>query len=350
VGGSLGRLARGACGAEAVPLAGPGRAETRETAGLFIDGLLSSAERKTGWMLAEAAGLERLYRIQALLGRSSWSADPLRDLVRAYVAQALGDEGGVLVIDDTGFLTRGSIRSGWHGSIRGRPGGSRTVRSACSRPMPTTGGRRSWTVASICQRTGPMTRRGRAGVPAEAAFAKKPALAREMIARTLEAGLPCAWVLADAARGSDHQLRRLLEASGQPYVLAVRSNHALRFLQNWTLIETDPAAKAGELEADQWASLAPEGAKGPRLYDWAWMRLGGESADGFERWPLVRCSQRDPEALATFSPAPPKAPAWPNSPAPPAYAGRSRSASCSPRTISASTPARRAPGTAGTAT
>jgi len=76
-----------------------GQRGTRQAAGLFIDGLLSSAERKTGWMLAEQAGLERPYRIQSLLGRSSWSADALRDRVRTYVAQALGDEAGVLVID-----------------------------------------------------------------------------------------------------------------------------------------------------------------------------------------------------------------------------------------------------------
>jgi SRSO17 transposase len=85
-----------------------GRAETRETAGLFIDGLLSSAERKTGWMLAEATGLEGPYRFQSLLGRSSWSADHLRDLVRAYVAEALGDEGGVLVIDGEPIRRTGS--------------------------------------------------------------------------------------------------------------------------------------------------------------------------------------------------------------------------------------------------
>ena len=76
-----------------------GQRGTRQAAGLFIDGLLSSAERKTGWMLAEQAGLERPYRIQSLLGRSSWSADALRDRVRGYVAEALGDAAGVLVID-----------------------------------------------------------------------------------------------------------------------------------------------------------------------------------------------------------------------------------------------------------
>ncbi len=58
------------------------RSEQRMSAGAFIDGLLSSAERKTGWMLAEAAGLERPYRIRSLLGRSNWSADGLCDRVR----------------------------------------------------------------------------------------------------------------------------------------------------------------------------------------------------------------------------------------------------------------------------
>jgi len=73
-----------------------GRAETRASGGAFIDGLLSGAERKTGWMLAEEAGLERPYRIQSLLGRSAWSADALRERVLDYVLDALGDPGGVL--------------------------------------------------------------------------------------------------------------------------------------------------------------------------------------------------------------------------------------------------------------
>src|ERR1700744_1267728 len=83
------------------------RSELRETASSFIDGLLSRAERKTGWLLAEQAGLERPYRMQSLLGRSSWSADELRDIVRAYAIEALGDPDGVLVVDETGFLKKG---------------------------------------------------------------------------------------------------------------------------------------------------------------------------------------------------------------------------------------------------
>jgi SRSO17 transposase len=133
------------------------------------------------------------------------------------------------------------------------------------------------------------------------AFATKPAIAREMIARTLDAGLPCAWVLADALYGSDYQLRRMLEKRGQPYVLAVRSNQTLRFFEEWNLIQTDPLTMAEAFEDDQWASLtAGEGSKGPRLYDWARAPLGWDKDEGFERWLLVRRSQRDPEALAYF--------------------------------------------------
>src|SRR4051812_3697050 len=84
-----------------------GRAETRATAGAFLDGLLSGVARKTGWLLAEQAGLERPYRMQSLLGRSRWDAEALRDRVRADVIEALGDRDGVLVVDETGFIKKG---------------------------------------------------------------------------------------------------------------------------------------------------------------------------------------------------------------------------------------------------
>src|SRR5271165_6595429 len=83
------------------------RSEVRQTAGSFIDGLLSGVERKTGWLMAEQAGLERPFRMQSLLGRSQWSAEALRDWVRDYALEALGDADGVLVVDETGFVKKG---------------------------------------------------------------------------------------------------------------------------------------------------------------------------------------------------------------------------------------------------
>src|SRR5215216_6693973 len=77
-----------------------GRAETRATAGAFLDGLLSGVARKTGWLLAEQAGLDRPYRMQSLLGRSRWDAEALRDCIRADVIEALGEADGVLVVDE----------------------------------------------------------------------------------------------------------------------------------------------------------------------------------------------------------------------------------------------------------
>ena len=59
------------------------RRQLRETGGAFLDGLLSGIGRKTGWMMAEQAGLARPWRMQGLLGRNRWDADALRDEVRA---------------------------------------------------------------------------------------------------------------------------------------------------------------------------------------------------------------------------------------------------------------------------
>jgi SRSO17 transposase len=254
-------------------------------------------------MLAEAAGLERPYRIQALLGRSSWSADHLRDLVRAYVAEALGDEGGVLVIDETGFLKKGEHSVGVARQYSGTAGRIENCQVGVFAAYAS-----RWGQALVDRQlylpkdwAEDAERRGRAGVPAEAAFATKPALAREMIARTLDAGLPCAWVLADAVYGSDHGLRRLLEDRGQPYVLAVRSNQAVRVLDGWMPVQTDPAAMAAAMPEEDWHSLsAGEGAKGPRLYHWARAPLKWDTEEGFERWLLIRKSRHDPEALAFY--------------------------------------------------
>jgi SRSO17 transposase len=126
-------------------------------------------------------------------------------------------------------------------------------------------------------------------------------MAREMIARALDAGISCAWVLADPLYGSDYRLRRMLEDRGQPYVLAVRSNQHLRFLTEEGLVQTDPAFLAEELEAGDWQALpAGEGTKGPRLYHWARLPLNWTTQDGFERWLLFRRSLRKPDEIAYY--------------------------------------------------
>lgn len=279
------------------------RRELRATAAAFLDGVLSGAARKTGWMLSEAAGFERPYRMQSLLGRSRWSADGLRDAVRGYAVAGLGDADGVLVIDETGFVKKGRHSVGVGRQYSGTAG---RIENAQVGVFAAYAGR--WGHTLIDRRlylprdwAEDGERRARVGVPDEVVFATKPAMARDMIAANLDAGLPCAWVLADAAYGSDYKLRRMLEERSQPYVLAVRSNHPLRFFDDWQLVQTDPASMADELSPGDWQPLsAGEGAKGMRLYDWACMPLKWDAPGGFARWLLVRRSQRDPKARTFY--------------------------------------------------
>ena len=84
-----------------------GQERVAASAGLFLDGLLGDERRKTGWMRAEAAGDPGRWRQQAILGRSRWDADALRDIVRDYVVETLAADDAVLVIDETGFLKQG---------------------------------------------------------------------------------------------------------------------------------------------------------------------------------------------------------------------------------------------------
>ena len=138
-------------------------------------------------------------------------------------------------------------------------------------------------------------------VPETVEFATKPQIACALIASALDAGVPCAWVLADALYGSDSRLRRMLEGRGQPYVLAVRSNQTLRMLMDDGLLQTDPAGLADDLPADAWIPhAAGEGSKGIRLYDWARIALPWITDGAFERWVLVRRNRRDPQDRAYY--------------------------------------------------
>ena len=279
------------------------RRELKETAGAFVDGLLSGAERKTGWLLAEQAGLERPYRIQSLLGRSSWDADALRDQVRAYVAEALGDAGGVLVVDETGFVKKGKHSVGVARQYSGTAGRIENCQVGVFLAYASRFGQalidRRLYLPEVWAKDA--DRRSEARVPNDIAFATKPQIACELVASTLDTGMPCAWVLADALYGSDSRLRRMLEQRGQAYVLAVRSNHHLRFVREGGLEETDPEALADELDPDAWAThAAGEGSKGLRLYDWARIRLPWTSDADWERWILIRRNRQDPTKRAYY--------------------------------------------------
>lgn len=279
------------------------RRELRETGGAFLDGLLSGIERKTGWLMAEQAGLERPYRMQSLLGRSSWSADELRDIVRSYVIEALGDPDGVLVIDETGFLKKGDQSVGVARQYSGTAGRIENCQVGVFLAYASRFGQalidRQLYLPQDWARD--KERRAKTQVPEDIPFATKIEIARDLITAALDAGAPCRWVLADALYGGASSLRRMLEERSQPYVLAVRSNLHLRFITGAGFVETNPKTLAGDLSTDEWTTLpAGEGTKGLRLYDWARIALPWTVKDGFERWLLIRRSRKEPDKFAYY--------------------------------------------------
>ncbi len=296
-------LGKGAVSAEGSPCAGVPAQELKATAGAFLDGLLSGIARKTGWLMAEQAGLERPYRMQSLLGRSQWNEDALRDEVCAYVIEALGDPAGVLVVDETGFLKKGEHSVGVARQYSGTAGRIENCQvgvflAYASRFGQALIDRRLYLPEAWAKDD---ARRAKARVPEDIAFATKPEIACDLIAAALDAQVPCAFVLADAVYGSDSRLRRMLEERHQPYVLAVRANHHLRFWNEDGLIETDPEALGEALFAGNWAThAAGEGTKGLRLDDWARIRLPWLCDAQWERWLLIRRSWRDPAKRAYY--------------------------------------------------
>ena len=267
------------------------RRELRETGAAFLDGLLSGIERKTGWLMAEQSGAERPYRMQSLLGRSQWDADRLGDEVRDYVLESLGDDDGVLIVDETGFVKKGDRSAGVARQYSGTAGRIENCQvgvflAYASRYGQALVDRRLYLPESWTQ---DRARCARASIPETVGFATKPKMARAMIEAALDAGVRCAYVLGDAVYGADSSLRRMLSDRHQPYVLAVRGAHALRRGGDRWFETTSPEELADELAPEDWAChAAGEGAKGPRLYDWARIRRPWTSDKGFEHWLLVR--------------------------------------------------------------
>jgi SRSO17 transposase len=133
-------------------------------------------------------------------------------------------------------------------------------------------------------------RRGAAGVPESTVFATKPQLGRQMLTRAFAADLPCRWVTGDSVYGADYALRRCIEKSGRGYVLAVTSRQRLGFKTVADWLEDVPAGTWRRLSAG-------EGAKGPRLYDWAWLPYGLDAAGGWRKGLLIRRKLAQSEAF-----------------------------------------------------
>ena len=158
--------------------------------------------------MAEQAGLAHPYRIQSLLGRSQWNEDGLRDAVRAYVIEALGDADGVLIVDETGFVKKGTASVGVARQYSGTAGRIENSQIGVFLAYASRFGQAliDWQLYLPDAWAKDKARRGKAQVPDAIGFATKPAIACDLIEKALDADVPCAFVLADAVYGSDSRL------------------------------------------------------------------------------------------------------------------------------------------------
>jgi SRSO17 transposase len=268
------------------------RVEPRRRARAFVLGLLSGLRRKNCWTIAEQAGDTTPDGMQHLLAAARWDAGGVRDDLRSYVAEHLGRQDAVLVVDETGDLKKGTASAGVQRQYTGTAGRVENCQVAVFLSYASPAGHalidrelylpRSWTADPA--------RCAAAGIPAGTAFATKPGLARRMISRALDAGTPAAWVTGDEVYGADPGLRADLERRQTGYVLAVSVSHQV-------------VTGAGPFQAREVAARLPrrawqrysagEGAKGHRYYDWAWAAI--DPGRPGHRWLLIRRSRRTGE-------------------------------------------------------
>jgi SRSO17 transposase len=276
----------------------------------FLDGLLGPERRKTGWMRAEAAGDPGPWRQQAVLGRSHWDADALRDMVREYALETLASPDAVLVIDETGFLKQGRSSCGVGRQYTGSAGKITNCQIGVFAAYV------SGTGCALIDRqlylpkdwTASPERRIAAHVPDGIRFVTKPEIAAQMIERALAAGVPFAWVATDTIYGVG-RIEMLLRRAGKGYVLGA---HATDQFSSW--IDKPEVAGTAEqiakgLPSETWRRLsAGDGTKGPRLYEWAYVELADLEAEEYNedltgRWTrglLIRRTIADGD-LAFFS-------------------------------------------------
>jgi SRSO17 transposase len=306
------------------------RQEPREQSRKYLRALLSSVERKNGWQLAEAGGDQRPDATQRLLYLAQWDADAARDRLQQFVIEVFGDEQGIGVVDESGFLKKGDKSAGVQRQYSGTAGKREncqigTFVSYASRHGHVFLDRRlylpeSWAAAP--------ERRRQAKVPESEVFETKPQQAVKMLQHAWANGVPMRWVTGDEVYGDSPDLRQAVAESGRWYVLAVRSNLTVWLerpqvaVPEWRgsgrkPVKAQVMAEAGEetrqplaLPAvvaawpeSRWQRLeVAEGEKGPRVYEWGCQRIveNAERRPSRDSWLLARRSTSDPQEIAYY--------------------------------------------------
>jgi SRSO17 transposase len=217
--------------------------------------------------------------------------------------ERLGDPAAVLVVDETGFLKKGDKSVGVQRQYSGTAGRIENSQVGVFLAYAGPDGHafldRELYLPQGWAEDG--ERRAEAGIPREVAFRTEPRVARAMLERALDAGVPAAWVTGDEGYGGDRRLRLWLEERDVPHVLAVKRTEPLVAVTGRGLGQVPACELVAALPAAAWTTLsAGDGAKGPRRYDWARVPIRPLSDPDRGYWLLVRRGLADPTDLAYY--------------------------------------------------
>jgi SRSO17 transposase len=267
----------------------------------YMIGLLGKSERKNGWQMSEYIGERTPYKLQQFISKGSYSADELRNEVRGYVTENMGEEDGVLVVDDTGFIKQGEKSCGVQRQYTGTLGKICNCQIGVFLSYASSVGhcaidRRLYIPESWLD---DRARSSEAGIGESVKFQTKPEMALEMIQEATAADMPYRWVTGDCAYGDYDALREWLEENGKCYVLNLSAKEHIDGKKIGKLLY--------ELPGDGWFEAScGRGSKGERIYDWQIVSTSGVTPAGFKRVILVRRSKSktdEMKAYIAFAPA-----------------------------------------------
>ncbi len=276
------------------------RPEVRQRAYRYLAGLLGRVERKNSWQMAEEMGERGPQGAQRLLNAARWDADAVRDDLREYVVEHLGEEeSGVLIVDETGFLKKGGKSVGVARQYTGTAGKRENAQVGVFLAYSSEKGTAFIDRALYLPRewAEDTQRREEAGIPQTVGFSTKGELAKEMLRRAFEAAVPGRWVVADTVYGTARGFRRWLEERQRSYVVAVPATQGVYHGGRQRQVR----ALAKMLPGEAWVRLsAGRGSKGERLYDWACVSLPDPDTQQAGRWLLLRRNIEDPSEFAYY--------------------------------------------------
>ncbi|MFT3767888.1 MAG: IS701 family transposase [Minicystis sp.] len=305
------------------------RSEPREKAVQYVRTLMGPVERRNGWQMAEAMGDRGPDAVQRLLYHATWSARAACDRLMEFTVEQFGDPEAIGVIDDTGFVKKGTASVGVQRQYSGTAGKVENCQIGVFLGYASERGqvlldRALYLPASWCEDA---ARRERAHVPKAVRFHTKPQLALRMLRRAWRRDVPMTWVTADEAYGDDGSFRAALDEAEQLYVLCVSSTTKAwatpleavaapgserprmgRPRTRYWLLPGAPQpqtvkAITASWPATQWHRLAlQQGEKGPIEYDWACVRVTErrKQRPARESWLLARRSISDPSEVAYY--------------------------------------------------